>query len=158
MALNDEINKALTQHLLKVKDGIAARMEQQHRTATGRSVASLQVVQTGTTQMALVGGPQWAVMQKGRKAGKVPANFRDIIKQWIVAKGISVSGGQKGLNTAAYLISRSIMKKGTRLYRSHGHDDIYDSVINSELTNLAESTAGIISVHVDRINDKYVKA
>lgn len=157
MALNDDISRILTSHLLRVKQGIAANMMQHGRMASGKSVASLRTEQTGDLRMALTGGPQWATMQKGRKAGKVPRNFRDIIKDWIRAKGISVSGGQKGLNSAAYLISRSIMKKGTRLYQRHGHDDIYDSVIEKEFNALTNDAINVVGAEIDKSNDNFVK-
>ena len=71
-------------------------MEAMKRTATGKSVASLKVETgkngKGESSAFLTGGKQWEYMERGRGPGKVPYNFRDIIREWIVAKGISLSG------------------------------------------------------------------
>lgn len=148
----------LALHLEKIKQGIVANMAAQHRTVTGRSVASLVIEPTLSNGMALYGGPQWASMQSGRKPGKVPYNFREIIKDWIKAKGISIDGGEKGLNTAAFLISRHIMKHGTRLYQHNGNEDIYDSLIEKEFANMSIAAVNLIGLAVDKINDKFVKS
>lgn len=147
----------LAKHVEKVKLGIAQEMAARHRTASGRSVASLTVEPIGTVGVGLFGGPQWARMQDGKAPGKVPYNFRDIIKDWIKAKGISITGGQRGLDSAAFCIARSIAKNGTRLYREHKHDDIFDSVVERELTGIAVDALGLVSVEVDKVNDKFVK-
>lgn len=148
----------LAKHLENIKAGITQEMTARHRMASGRSVASLAVEPTGQMAYGLFGGPQWARMQEGKAPGKVPYNFRDIIKDWIKAKGISVTGGNSGLNSAAFCIARSIAKNGTRLYREHGKDDIIDSVVERELNSLSVEAVGVVGLEIDKINDKFVKS
>lgn len=152
-----QVQQMVAEHLNNVKQGIAANMAAHHRMASGRSVASL-VVEPSQRGMALYGGAQWATMQRGRAAGKVPMNFREIIKDWIKAKGIAISGGEKGLNSAAFLISRSIMKKGTTLHQHHGYDDIFDSLIEKEFEKVNADATNIVGMAVDKLNDKFVKS
>lgn len=113
------------------------------RTTSGRSSASLSVDVNGHVG-TLYGSSSFLVMERGRGPGKVPYRFFDIIRQWIKDKGISVtpipskrlsaiSPEERGLNSLAGAIAYTIMKKGTRLHRDGGLDDIYSSVIKEEL-------------------------
>lgn len=155
--LASEIRKIVVQHVEIIKAGMVQNMSAMGRTTSGASVASLLVVpdkvEIGAT---IMGAPQWAVMQHGRGPGKVPSNFREIIKAWIQKKGISfsMSNGSSSEDSLAFLIARSIMKKGTRLYRDKGYNDIFDSLIEQEAKKLADEASGVISVHIDRILDK----
>lgn len=161
----EAITQIVTRHLEAVQKGIIANMQAMGRTASGRSVASLQIEETansdGSASAALTGGQQWEVMQRGRGAGKVPYHFSDIIKEWILKKGISYrqfapkkGPAERGLTNLSWMIAKSIMQKGTKLHRNHGYNDIYDTLIAEELEKLAEESAGIIDTEIDKINDK----
>lgn len=162
----EAITQIVTKHLQEVQKGIIANMQAMGRMASGRSVASLQIEETensdGIASAALTGGQQWEIMQRGRNAGKVPYRFSDIIKEWILKKGISYrefapknGPAERGLTNLSWMITRSIMQKGTRLHRDNGYNDIYDTLIAEELEKLADESAGIIDVEVDKINKQY---
>jgi hypothetical protein len=158
-----EVIRALVvKHLQSIQKGIAENMEKQRRTASGRSVASLRIEEDANNAEAirffLTGGAQWAVMQQGRGPGKVPHNFSEIIREWIVKKGISYSNAsgktpEKKLNSLSYAIAYSIMKKGTVLHRNHGYNDIFDTLLREETEKLANESAGIMELDIDKIND-----
>lgn len=156
----EAIRQLVVKHLQNVQKGIAANMQQQGRMASGRSVASLRIeeqTEGGAFRFLLTGGAQWAVMQQGRGPGKVPHNFADIIKEWITKKGISYSNApgktpERKLNSLSYAIAYSIMKKGTRLHRNHGYNDIYDTLLNEETALLASESVGIMELDIDKIN------
>lgn len=161
--IEEQIKWALATHLLNVKDRVTARMNELKRTASGRSASSLSVTLVTNFNAYLEGDAQWNVMQKGRGAGKGPYNFREIIKDWIQAKGISViprgnESQESALNTAAYLITRNIMKKGTALHRSNGYNDIYDSAIEDELAALDREIGGYFEADIDNTNSLFIKA
>ena len=158
--IENDIKVILTLRMEAIKGKIAQRMEAKRRTVTGRSVGSLAVVVQGM-QAYLEGDPQWQVMQNGRAPGKGPYNFREIIKQWIDDRGIYVSPQGKqteesAKNSLAFLISRSILEKGTSLYRNNGYSDIYDSVVEEEVKNMEKQTGAFFEAEVDKINNAFI--
>lgn len=154
-----EVDRLLTLHLGNIKVGIAQRMAASRRMASGRSVASL-VVDVNDSEGVLSGGKQWETMQRGRGPGKVPSNFREIIKNWVRAKGINVQprNGQsqrQAIESFSYLVTRNIMQKGTKLYRDKGYNDIYDSLLEEEIKKLSAETSAVMEIEIDKINDSY---
>lgn len=156
------VSDILKSHMEAVKAKVQMRMAEQKRNATGRSSASL-VVQISGDTASLFGSSSFKSMERGRGAGKVPRNFKTIIKEWIKAKGISVrpkqsvraskiSAQERGLNSLAGAIAHTIMKKGTKLNREHGYNDIYTSVINEELKLMKEELGGMAGEEFITIN------
>lgn len=160
----EAIKDIVVKHLKVVQEGIAANMQQQHRTTSGRSVASLRIEDEGAEGLAhvfLTGDKQWEVMERGRGPGKVPYRFSEIIKEWIVKKGINYrqlapknASPERGLASLSYMIAHSIMKKGTKLHRDKGYNDIYDTLLEEETEKLALEATGIVETEIDKINDK----
>lgn len=154
-----EVDRLLTLHLGNIKVGIAQRMAASGRMASGRSVASL-VVDVKDSEGVLSGGKQWETMQRGRGPGKVPSNFREIIKNWVIAKGINVQprkgqSQRQAIESFSYLVTRNIMQKGTKLYRDKGYNDIYDSLLEEEIKKLSAETLAVMEIEIDKINDSY---
>lgn len=154
------IKDIVQQHLEAVKTGIIQRMTQQGRTASGKSAASLEV-KASDTGGSLEGASSFLVMEHGRGPGKVPKDFNSIIRDWIVAKGISYQDmapkngtSEQGLTRLAGAIVHSILTKGTKLYRDHGYNDIFDTVLNEELEKIADESAGVFGTEVDRLHEE----
>ena len=160
----EAIKDIVIQHLQAVQKGIADNMTKMHRTASGRTLASLLIEDESTNdsiRMLLTGSKQWEVLERGRGPGKVPYKFADIIKEWILRKGISYSQfapngapPERGLNNLSWMISQSIMKKGTKLHRDHGYNDIYDTLLNEEIEKMATTAQGIIETEIETINNE----
>lgn len=160
-----EVKELLELHLNNVKTRIAEQMAAHNRNASGRSVASLNVVINGNIGI-LYGSKSFLTMEQGRKAGKVPYGFVDIIKQWIIDKGIAVTPiqaktqrakltpAERGLNSFAGAVAYTIMKKGTKLYRDKGYNDIFTSAINEELKLLADELVIFQSESLAKINNE----
>ncbi len=154
------VQDMLKRHLENVKAKVAKAMADNGRNASGRSVASL-LVEVSDTIGTLYGSKSFLVMEKGKKPGRVPFGFRDIIKQWIIAKGIAVTPIQskrrdtkytpyeRGLNSFAGAVAYKIMKEGTKLHRDNGYNDIYTTAVREELAALGDElvlfTAGSIA-------------
>lgn len=138
----------MKRHLGNVKAKVTKAMADYNRNASGRSVASLNIVVSGNIG-TLYGSPSYLVMERGKKPGRVPYGFRDIIKQWIIDKGISYAPipaksrntkytpQERGLNKFAGAVAYKIMKEGTTLHRNNGFNDIYTSAVKEELQSLA---------------------
>jgi hypothetical protein len=98
-------------------------------------------------------------MERGRGPGNVPRNFTSIIRDWIVAKGISYQNlipkngtPEQGLTRLSGAIAYSIMKNGTRLYRDKGYNDIFDTALKEELEKIATESAGVFDMEIDKIH------
>lgn len=159
----ESVQDMLKRHLENVKGKIAQAMADNGRNASGRSVASLSIEVNGIVG-TLFGSKSFLVMEHGKKPGKVPYRFRDIIKQWIIDKGISVtpiptkksqskySPHERGLNTMAGAIAYKIMKEGTKLYRDNGYNDIFTSAVREELETFGNELIVFTSNTIAEIN------
>lgn len=157
------VQEMIKRHLENVKAKVAQAMASNNRNASGRSVASLSVVVEGNVG-TLYGSKSFLVMERGKKPGKVPFGFRDIIKQWIIDKGISVTPipvkarqskytpYQRGLNSMAGAIAYKIMKEGTKLHRDNGYNDIFSSAIRDELEAFGNELVLYTSTSIAEIN------
>lgn len=158
------IAEVLQAHLENVKTKVAQAMADNHRNASGRSVASLNVVVNGNRGI-LYGSKSFLAMERGRKGGKVPYGFVGIIKQWIIDKGISVTPipakrknvkytpYERGLNSFAGAVAYKIMKDGTRLYRDNEFNDIFTSAVNEELELMSKELLLYTAESIAHIND-----
>lgn len=76
----------------RARADICANMDAQGITASGRTKESLQVEEyeggVRLVQRSEVGGAPIQTTEVGRRPGKVPANFTDIIVQWSIDKGL----------------------------------------------------------------------
>lgn len=156
------VKEILTKHLEAIKSRIQQEMASQKRNASGRTSSSLTVNVSGEKGV-LMGSSAVEFVERGRGAGRVPKDFISIIKDWIKAKGISVtpiqsrressiSPEERGLNSLAGAIAYTIMKKGTKLHRSNGYNDILTSAINEELEVMSQELAIGVVDSVERIN------
>lgn len=155
-----DITEIIKVHLTNIKDKIAENMAKHGRNASGKSVSSLTVEATDESG-TIFGSPSFLAMQKGRGPGAVPANFRDIIKRWAIAKGISTSAragtsqtSEQALNSFAGAVAFNIMKKGTRIYREKRFDDIISSAVDSELEAMGAEIALVAAKRIDDIDEE----
>lgn len=159
----NSVTDILSKCLERVKSRIQTRIAEEGRTASGKTAASLTVEVNGL-RGALYGIQSMKVIERGRRPGKVPYGFREIIKEWIKAKGIAVtpkyssrssslSPEERGLNSLAGAIAYNIMKKGTRLYREGGFNDIYSAVLKEEIESLGKEITIGMTKDVTTIND-----
>ena len=72
----------------------------------------------------------------GRDKGKIPANFTEILEQWIKDKGLSV--GPKEDKRFAFLIARKIKSYGSRRKRDGDVADVVGDVLDREREKLNE--------------------
>ena len=134
--------------LERIRERITENIRTSGEWASGKTAESMRIEETDTGGM-LLGRQYFQSLEDGRPGGKVPYDFRRIIADWIVAKGISVrplpyktdrphkyTHEERGLLTMAGSIAYFIKENGTRLYRTGGRDDIYSNVIAEEVGKL----------------------
>lgn len=118
--LDAEIRKILTEELEALRQRIGENMETADQIATGKTRDGMRVEVRGLAGV-LTGRQAFATLETGsrpwsRKPKRTPKWFADLIGEWIDAKGL-------GLNKWA--VARSLITKGSKLYRSGGRSDIY---------------------------------
>ena len=146
-------NEIVMATLERVRQRIWQNIDTTGTKASGRTQESMWIESTPTGGR-LWGRPYFQSVETGRPAGRVPFNFVAIIKQWIIAKGISVkqvayktnrphkySEQERSLNMTAGAIAHSIETTGTQLFKSGGRHDIYSDVIAEEVAQLRKDLA-----------------
>lgn len=147
MAGKDEALRIVRSELDALKLRIIERHINAGQKASGRTISSLHVemLQSGGT---LWGRQAFEVLESGRKGGKVPKGFYQIIQQWVKDKGIQVDKPK----TFSYFVARKIAREGTQLYRNGGRGDIYSKEIEYTTKVIMEQIFGIFEKDVEHIN------
>lgn len=150
--MKEEIIKILAE----CKAEIVSNMQSEGITVTGRTAGSLEVEDRGE-HLVLFQKPEGAPIettQFGRGAGKVPRGFREIIKQWILDKGIATqpipytrtqsdrwqpmyTAEERGLASAAGAIAHKITTKGTDRF-SNPNKNVYTEPIDKAIEKISD--------------------
>ena len=150
--MKEEIIKILTE----CKAEIVSNMQSEGITVTGRTAGSLEVDDRGE-HLVLFQKPEGAPIettQFGRGAGKVPRGFREIIKQWIIDKGIATqpipyiripserwqpmyTAEERGLASAAGAIAHKIATKGTDRFLNP-NKNVYTEPIDKAIEKISD--------------------
>lgn len=131
--MNVELINILHQYGTSTVAKIRENLSNTGTTATGKTASSLryEVTQEGTkATLKVIGKPFFAVVETGRKPTpekKPSPDFVANIREWLQARGKETR--------PAYGIAVSINKKGTKLFRDGGRQDIYSNVINQNLVD-----------------------
>lgn len=118
----------LEKSLKDLKDNIISRHVAAGQVASGRTKAGFEVKMLTPLHGQLLGYSYSGVLERGRKSGKTPKEFRLIIERWAIAKGITFSS-EADRSRFAYFVAQKIRREGTKLYRSGGSIDIFSSAI-----------------------------
>lgn len=150
------VQKYTKEALENVKSRIISNMSAKKRNASMRSVKSLTVETTGVGG-TLYGLRSFWAMETGRKGGKIPRNFRDIIADWIIAKGISIysnslTGRRPTVKSAAGYIAWTIKNKGTKLHREHRFEDIFSKASRDEVNTLSDKIMLLAASNIDYLH------
>ena len=118
-----EVQNIIFEELEDLRKRIISNIDSTGRRASGRTSGSMHT-DVSENRGILFGRMAFETLETGRKTGKVPAGFYQIIKQWVIDKGISFDS-QSERNSFAYLVSRKIAREGTQLYRMGSDADVY---------------------------------
>lgn len=118
--LDAEIRKILAEELDALRQRIGANMETADQIATGKTRDGMRVEVRGLSGV-LTGRQAFATLERGsrpwsRKPKRTPKWFADLIGEWIDAKDLDLN---------KWAVARSLITKGSKLYRSGGRADIY---------------------------------
>lgn len=163
-----EIKGILTEELDGLRQRIIANHIRAGQKASGRTIASLRV-EVEDDHGTLFGRKAFGTLETGRGPGKVPRHFTDIIRQWILDKGIRITAipykrketekwrpkytpQERGLRAMARAIAYKIQKDGTQLHREGGRDDIYSPEVRKAMDNIMNRAFGIFADDITHIN------
>lgn len=129
--MNSEMPQEILQRGLDdLRAAIIQRSTDAGQKASGRSYERLQVQNVTGAHGELI-GPTWiGVWEDGRKPGKVPYDFTDVIMEWATFKGISwASADPVTFERWARGVAWHIRRYGTELYRSGQTLDIFTTPV-----------------------------
>lgn len=144
--------QAVTDELEQLKNRIISNMRSAGEVASGRTIRSLRVISDdeGAALISAQNMP-FGVLETGRRGGKVPYGFSQIIYDWMQAKGVhgTIRGNmtqERADRSMAYVISRNIARHGTSLFRRGGRSDIYSNEIPRTVSVLVHKIAATVDV------------
>jgi hypothetical protein len=152
--LQQEIIEILRDELEQLRQRIGENMAAADQIVTGKTRDSLTVTVSPQAEGAygvLTGRQAFATLERGsrpwsKRPAKVPRFFADIIGEWLAARGLSDKLNQ-------WAVARTIIDRGSSLYRSGGRDDIYTPELERTMENLGNRVVEYYSVLItDRLN------
>lgn len=129
MLINNK--QILTDFFNALKAEVIQEQERQGRVASGKSISEYEV-EANNDQATLYGVNYVGTLETGRKAGKVPFGFTQIILKWMADKSLFSAESETKKKSIAYLIARKIEKEGTALHRQGGNSGIISNIITRE--------------------------
>jgi hypothetical protein len=118
----------LKEELEQLQKDVIANQQYYNAWASGETAKGYTVKVENSFHGKLEGYAYVGVLETGRKPGKVPYHFNEIIKRWIIAKGLNHKD-EKDLNRMANAIAWTIRKEGTTLHRNGYKIDIFETPI-----------------------------
>lgn len=134
----------------KIIDTVVAELEQLIENVKGAHIAAGQATSHQTMDSwrvermangaAWVGSAYTGVLDTGRRGGKVPYDFADIIQRWAEAKGLPEASDPQ----FAHAVMWKIRREGSKLFREGGrHDIIQDNITKAE-QSIKEKVVAIV--------------
>jgi hypothetical protein len=142
-----EIKGILGEELESLRQRIIENHIRAGQKASGKTISSLRV-DVKDNQGILFGRQAFGVLETGRKPGKVPKGFYQIIQQWAKDKGIQVENPK----SFAYFVARKIAREGTELHRQGGRVDIYSPEVEKTIQKIMNRAFAIFKDDVTHIN------
>lgn len=167
-----EVSDVLQQELSTLAQRIRDNHVQAGQVASGRTLASIQQgVQTDAEGVSgwIEGRSPFGTLETGRKPGKTPAGFVNIIRQWMSDKGIKAmpipyvrrpserwqpkyTPQERGELSMAGSIAYTIRTKGTKQYREGARSDIYSQPIEDTMNSLSKRITALFDKEIQHIN------
>ena len=124
----NSVNDLIVKEVEKLKLEIQSAIDASGKNASKRTRNSLEVRPTANGAQ-LWGANYIGVLETGRKDGKIPYNFGEIIQKWAQAKGISFENNIQAKRWANG-VAWKIAKEGTKQFRDGKRDDILTKPID----------------------------
>ena len=136
----ETVKEILTDEFGKLRDDIIQHQKDAGAWASGNTAAGYEIAVESEFHGWMGGYSYVGVLEKGRKPGKVPVYFKEIIKRWIRAKGLQPRNGES-LDRMAASIAWVIHKEGTVLHRNGYKVDIFETPLSDFSERVANRIA-----------------
>ena len=153
----------LQEELEALRRNIISNHTRAGQKASGRTAASLHV-EVSEDGGVLYGRKPFGTLETGRKAGRVPQNFQQIIIKWMADKGIKpapipyltnrphkYTPEQRGVLRMSYFVAKKIRETGTKLFRDGGRADIYSPEIEKTVRAIESRMLSLIKTKIEHI-------
>ena len=153
----------LQEELEALRPNIISNHTRAGQKASGRTAASLHV-EVSEDGGVLYGRKPFGTLETGRKAGRVPQNFQQIIIKWMADKGIKpapipyltnrphkYTPEQRGVLRMSYFVAKKIRETGTKLFRDGGRADIYSPEIEKTVRAIESRMLSLIKTKIEHI-------
>ena len=143
-AVVDEVERVL----LDIRDEIRAKMASEGINASGRTSAGIQVQRYESGVRLVLTGERvapLATLEVGRRGGKVPMGFTDIIEQWSRDKGLTFPR-ERDRRSFAYLAARKIAARGT--LRHETPVDVYSEEVTRGVARLKDGIKAQVTEYI----------
>lgn len=153
----------VTEELERARQLIINHIRANGQNASGRTIKSLHVEAT-EDEGVLYGHRPFGILETGRKAGRVPQSFRQIILQWMRDKGLhgtpipyqrdgahKYTPQERGDLSMAGAIAYTIQYRGSRLHRQGGRADVYSNVVPQTLERVRSRLISLINTQFEHI-------
>lgn len=144
-----EVQNIVFEELEDLRKRIISNIDSSGRRASGRTSESMRT-DVSENRGVLFGRMAFGTLETGRKPGKVPVGFYQIIKQWVIDKGISFDS-QSERNSFAYLVSRKIAREGTQLYRRGADTDVYTAEVPETISRIKDRVGFLMRMEFESI-------
>lgn len=130
---------------------LQVELQNQGINASGNLSNSLEYTITNESDgshITVLGASYFIYAEKGRRAGKIPYNFVDILEEWIADKGITVPQGLTPRRFAS-AIAWKIKRYGSLRYRTQSPTDVVQPVMDEMYPKLGDILESRIMVYVN---------
>ena len=130
---------------------LQVEMQNQGINASGNLSNSLEYVITNEgdgTHISVLADPYFFYAEHGRRAGRIPYNFVDIIEEWIADKHLTVPQGLTPRRFAS-AIAYKIKYYGSRRYRQKDPADLVQPVMDEMYPKLGDILESRIMYYVN---------
>lgn len=145
-----DIKTVIAERLRKVAESIRGNIDAEDITASGRTRDSIKVVEydKGVKIVYDGSGAPMRTTEVGRRPGKVPKGFANIIYQWSIDKGLSFDDEKERKRFAGAVAYGKIKKKGFGRPSPSGFGSISEKIYTPEISDEIEAIRAIVSAEV----------
>lgn len=130
---------------------LQVELQNQGINASGNLSNSLEYVITNEgdgTHIQILADPYFFYAEHGRRAGKIPYNFVDILEEWVADKGIAVPSGLTARKFAS-AIAWKIKRYGSLRYRTKSPADVVQPVADEMIPRLNDILENRVMYYVN---------
>lgn len=151
MTMGHSVHDIIWEELEQLRRDIIEASRKAGQEASGDTYAAIAIENISTSGGQLTGPAYIGVLTRGRRPGKVPYDFAEIIKEWAGYKGISF-GSEEEFDRWANAVAWKIRRDGTSLWQDVGsmglEQDIFYTPIRNFIARISERLAGFYQIQI----------